>query len=590
MTTLSTRWGRGTDPARVKPEYPRPSLVRADWLCLNGVWDCCINRSPECDLYDAAILVPFPPEAPLSGVGRIVGPEDRLHYRRTFALPDSWQSGRRLLHFGAVDQECAVVLNGVEVGTHRGGYLPFTLDVTDALRPGENTLEVHVLDRTERAPYPRGKQLLVRKGRLGGMFYTPVSGIWKTVWLEPVPERHVTALRLTPRFDEGQVELELTANHPGSARVTISFRGGEAWSGEVEAGMSMRIDLPDFHPWSPDAPDLYDVEVAFGDDRVRGYFGMRAFGTVRDRRGVLRFSLNGKPFFFNGLLDQGYWPDSLMTPPSDAALEHDIRTAKALGFNTLRKHVKIEEERFYYLCDKLGMIVWQDMPCGGGSYNMLFVTYLPNLLGKLCRSVRDDRYRLFAREDAEGRTDFHRELGDMVRQLSPHPCIALWTPFNEGWGQFDAREATALIRGIDPTRLVNEACGWFDQGGGDVYSIHNYFRRLKVSPAPDRVVALTEFGGHTCPEPGHTTGEREYGYRAHASHEALAEACCQLWEEQLIPNLARGLSAAIYTQVSDIEGEINGLMTYDREVLKLDPETARALNRRLYEAFRRLTE
>lgn len=590
MKQLTTRWGRDIDPMNIKPEYPRPGLVRDSYINLNGTWALSINRAEECADYERTIRVPFPPEAPLSGVGVIVTPEDYLHYRRTFSLPEGFNRGRVLLHFGAVDQECEVWVNGRAVGGHRGGYIPFTLDITEAIVPGENELRMRVRDYTERAPYARGKQKLVKKGRLASIFYTPCSGIWKTVWLESVPEAHVTGLRCTPRFDEAQIELEIRTSAPGLARVDITFGGQAVWSGEIEANQPARVDLPGFKPWSPDAPNLYDLSIAFGEDRVRGYFGMRRFDIGPDARGVLRCRLNGKPFFFNGVLDQAYWPDGLLTAPSDAAMEHDIRTLKALGFNTLRMHVKVEEERFYHLCDKIGMAVWQDMPNGGGEYDMLFVAYLPNAFDWFARGVNDHRYRRLARRDADGRAQFIEELEDMVRLLYNYPCIALWTPFNEGWGQFDAREATRRIRAIDPTRLVNEACGWFDQGGGDLHSIHNYLHKLRVSPKPPRVVALTEYGGYAWPVAGHTACEKEFGYQAYKSREELTRNYERLWSEEILPNLARGLSTAIYTQLSDIEEEINGVLTYDREVVKPDAEVVKRLNQQLYERFRALTE
>ncbi len=590
MKSLTTRWGRDLDASRVKPEYPRPNLVRDSYINLNGPWELCLNRSPEPGDYDREILVPFPPEAPLSGVGVVLQPEDWLHYRRAFTLPEGFDRGRVLLHFGAVDQECEVAVNGTPVGNHRGGYNAFSLDITGALRPGENILTVRAKDVTEHAPYARGKQKLSRSGKYASIFYTPCSGIWKTVWLESVPERYITGLRITPLFHEGKVRLEIEASAPGPASVRISLGGDEAWRGEVMTGAPEEIDLPGFAPWSPETPNLYDVDIAFGEDAVRSYFGMRVFEMKPDAKGIVRFWLNGKPFFFNGLLDQGYWPDGLLTAPSEAALEYDILSLKGLGYNTLRKHVKVEEERFYYLCDRLGMVVWQDMPNGGGEYNMFFVTELPNAFDWFARGVADDRYDWFAREDEAGKAQFGLELDGMVRQLYNYPCIALWTPFNEGWGQFDAPKATARIRAIDSTRLINEACGWFDQGGGDLHSIHNYIHKLKVKPKPPRAVALTEYGGYSWAVEGHVPCEKEFGYQAYRSREELTKNYRRLWNEEIFPNLERGLSAAIYTQVSDVEEEINGVLTYDREVVKLDADAVRQLNRKLYEDFDRLTE
>lgn len=317
---------------------------------------------------------------------------------------------------------------------------------------------------------------------------------------------------------------------------------------------------------------------------------MRKYSVAKDANGILRFFLNNKPFFFNGVLDQGYWPDGLMTAPSDEALIYDIVKLKEYGFNTIRKHIKVEPERFYYHCDRLGMIVWQDMPNGGGDYNMAFVTYLPNGLGNFARGIKDHHYKWFKREDEEGRKQYYRDLQGMIRLLYNYPSIAVWVPFNEGWGQFDARKVSEKVKKWDSTRLVNEACGWFDQKGGDMYSIHNYLRKLKVSPKLDRVVALTEYGGYAFPVEGHLACEKKFGYQKYATTEELTENYKRLWDEEIFPNLARGLSSAIYTQTSDIEEEVNGVMTYDREVDKLGMEVVCELNRKLYRMFDELTK
>jgi len=590
MKQLMTKWGRELDVNHVKQEYPRPNMVRESCINLNGPWECSINHSPECSEYDRTILVPFPPESVLSGVGVIVQPDHYLHYRKAFTLPEGFDKGRVQLHFGAVDQECAVYLNGRKLGEHRGGYLPFHFDLSDALVSGENVITLCVRDQTEKAPYARGKQKLVRKGLCSSLFYTPVSGIWKTVWLESMPEDYVTGVRMTPRYDDAQIEMQVNTTCPAAAKVTVSFEGETVFAGEIETDKKVRIDLPDFKAWSPETPNLYDVVVEYKEDRIESYFGMRIFEAKKDPKGILRFYLNKKPFIFNGLLDQGYWPDGLLTPPCDAAYEFDIRRLKDMGYNTLRKHIKIEEERFFYLCDKIGMVVWQDMPNGGGEYNMLFVTALPNALGRFARGLKDNHYKMFARDDQEGRDQFCRELEGMVDLLYNYPCIALWTPFNEGWGQFDAKAATEKIRALDPDRLINEACGWFDQGGGDLYAIHNYLRKLKVSPKEDRVVALTEFGGYAYPEKGHIACEKSFGYQAYRSKEELTQNYRRLWEEEIYPNLKDGLSAAIYTQVSDIEEEINGVFTYDREIVKLEEDVVRGLNQKLYDEYEKLTK
>lgn len=521
----------------------------------------------------------------MSGLQISVGPDDYLHYRKFFTLPSTFGDGRILLHFGAVDQECWVTLNGKRLGEHVGGYLPFQFDITEAVVEGENILEVCVRDRTEFAPYARGKQKLNKRGKFASIFYTPTSGIWKTVWLENVPKNYITDVHFTPRYDEAQVEVEVNANASGPVEITFSLGEQQVYHGSVAANAITQIDLPDFLPWSPEHPHLYDVQLKFGEDKVTSYFGMRCFGMVRDAKGILRFTLNNKPYFFNGLLDQAYWPDGLLTAPSEEAIKHDILTMKKMGYNTLRMHVKVEEENFYALCDRIGMIVWQDMPNGGGDYDMFFVTILPNVFNWFGRGVKDHWYHAFRRADKVGRQQYYEELTDMISLLDFYPCIALWTPFNEGWGQFDAQKATELIRSLDATRLINEACGWFDQGGGDLYSIHNYRYKLKVSPKQNRVVALTEYGGYAFAAPEHTACEKEFGYQTYKSSEGLTANYRRLWEEEILPNVPRGLSAAIYTQVSDIEEEINGLLTYDREMVKMNADEVCRLNERLYTCF-----
>ena len=499
---LITRWGKAVQPDRVLPEYPRPNLVRKSYLSLNGEWEYGITPEQAAPCFQGTILVPFSPETLLSGVNRIVHPGEALHYRRTFTLPPDFRKERVLLHFGGVDQECSVFLNGRELGHHKGGYLPFTFDLSSFLQDSENTLSLRVIDRTECAPHARGKQKLTRDGKYHWLFYPPQSGIWKTVWLESVPDPYITEVRFTPVLDEGAVRILVTsssASSPGQ-QVQVKIRSplGLCQEAYGAAGEEFIVSLDQICPWSPEDPLLYTVDLHMGTDEVSSYFGLRKLSTGTDSNGIRRFYLNNSPFFFNGVLDQGYWPESLMTPPSDEALIYDIQKLKDLGYNTIRKHVKTEPERFYYHCDRLGMMVWQDMPNGGGEYDMTFVTDLPNDSDDFCRSIRDDpeHYHLFARSDEQGRSQYYADLRQMIRELYNFPCIAVWVLFNEGWGQFDAAKATALVRNLDPTRLINEACGWFDQGGGDMHSIHNYNSRLTVSPPATRVLALTEFGGY----------------------------------------------------------------------------------------------
>ena len=612
MIQLTSRWGKEIDPGNILQEYPRPNLVRDSYFNLNGEWECRINESETADFYDETIIVPFSPESMLSGVGKIVMPHQRLHYRKKFTLPEGFKKSRVLLHFGAVDQECSVFVNGIRVGGHKGGYLPFHFDITDSLRQGENVLTLSVTDRTEQSPHARGKQKLQKKGKYASLFYTPQSGIWKTVWMESVEKAYIEDVRITPLYDDSSVRFEITVLNAcktsgaetsggkasggetsGTVRLAVLERGVEIGQAEITVRqekeikkvISQEIKLDGFKPWTPDTPHLYDVIIRYGEDEVRSYFGMRKLSTGRDGKGILRFFLNNKPYFFNGILDQGYWPESLMTAPSDEALVYDIIKLKEMGYNTIRKHVKIEAERFYYHCDRLGMMVWQDMPNGGGEYNMVFVTHLPNASDRFARGVSDRHYGIFKRKDGEGRRQYYTDLKNMVSTLYNYPSIAVWVPFNEGWGQFDAAKATKEVREIDSGRLINEACGWFDQGGGDMYSIHNYRHKLKVKPQQDRVVALTEYGGYAYPVEEHLSCKKEFGYQHYHSTEELTQNYKRLWEEEIYPNLQYGLCSAIYTQTSDIEEEINGVLTYDREIVKLDEDQVKEMNDKLYGMF-----
>lgn len=589
MIQLATRWAKEVDLKRPLPEYPRPNMVRDSYYNLNGEWEYCINDSKETDHYDGTIIVPFSPETMLSGVKKIVMPENYLHYRKVFVLPEGFQKDRVLLHFGAVDQECEVFLNGKKLGSHIGGYLAFYFDITSYLLEGENVLTLCVKDYTEKAPHARGKQKLVRKGGMSSLFYTPQSGIWKTVWLESVADAYVERVKITPMFDEAAVKVEtFVCGEEDRMKVQVSSQGMVVAETSTHPSEIVELRLGDFIPWTPENPHLYDVKITYGKDEVCSYFGMRKFSTGNDKNGILRFFLNNKPFFFNGVLDQGYWPESLLTAPTEEALKYDIVKLKELGYNTIRKHIKVEPDRFYYLCDKLGMVVWQDMPNGGGEYNLLHVMYMTNVLSCYGRVIKDNHYGLFARKDEAGRRQYYEDLKGMVEQLYNYPSIAVWVPFNEGWGQFDATKATALIKTVDNSRLINEACGWFDQKGGDMYSIHNYLRKLKVKPNKDRVVALTEFGGYAFPIPGHMACEKEFGYKHYKTKEELTANYRRLWEEEVYPNVVKGMCSTIYTQTSDIEEEINGLMTYDREENKFNEEELIEIHKKLYRLFEEL--
>ena len=576
LTTIWTEQADDGPQAVPLPEYPRPQLRRPDWTCLNGWWDYGICPSGEAGKAskgpaDGQILVPFSPETRRSGVGRTLQPGETLWYRRTINDLQLPEGSRLLLNFGAVDERCAVYWNGQKVGAHRNGYLSFRFDVTQFVKPGANKLKVYVRDDTDEGNECRGKQTL----EPGGMYYHAQSGIWQTVWLETVPECYLKDLKITPKVEEEAVDLELSfAGECGQTdnvrQVRISVGGFEGETEDtltfpLEHHMKVRIPVREPRLWSPEHPELYQLRIEAGEDLVDSYFAMRSFGTGEDEEGRMRLLLNGRPYFFNGILDQGYWPESLMTPPSDEALIYDIEQMKALGFNMLRKHVKIEPARWYYHCDRLGMVVWQDMVNGGGPVPKLLETYLPTVIPAAGKILRDDHYKLLKREDEAARKRFEKDLVRMVRQLYNCPCIGLWVPFNEGWGQFDALRLTDLIWKEDPARPVDHASGWFDQGGGDIRSVHNYFRPLAVE-RDSRAFVISEYGGTNCQIAEHSMSEEVYSY-----HNVTAEEFPQAFADTMnkIRSLeADGLCGAVYTQVSDIEEETNGLLTYDRKVRK----------------------
>ena len=583
------------------PEYPRPALRRDSFESLNGLWQFAITKSAQLPRqWEGDILVPYSPETRASGVGRTLQPGEWLHYHRSFA-PPAGSGGRVLLHFGAVDYACAVQVNGHLVGGHRGGYWPFTFDITEALNADHNRLWVAVQDPTGAGVQARGKQTL----RPGGMFYPAQSGIWQTVWLERVPDNYIETLTVTPDYDAGTVTVKAHTSRPGGAKNlwAVVRAGGvtiaEDWgSDEADRDGEVTLHIPEeqFRPWSPDRPFLYDLTVGTTQgqeedfDTVHSYFALRKWETKPDARGVLRFFLNDRPILLNGLLDQGYWPEGLYTPPSDAALVHELEQVKELGFNLLRKHAKIEPQRWYYHCDKLGLIVWQDMVYGGAPLKQWYLTYLTNALLPLLRRTPDGKvfWGLLGRESKASREEYGQELEATVDALRAHPCIGCWVPFNEGWGQFDAKAATARLRALDPGRLVDEASGWYDQGGGDVHSLHNYFYPLHVRPQK-RTVALSEYGGIAWPMPGHEAPGKTYGYGTAKSREELTARYKKLQLGTVLPQLKKGLSALVYTQLTDVEDEVNGLFTYDRTAIKPDANAVRSVNAALAAEFAKVT-
>ena len=576
---LYTTWGEQLDKEKVWQEYPRPQMERKHYQMLNGEWDYAIVPVSEDVIFDVQgkILVPFSPEALLSGVGRQLQPDEYLWYQKELSFSEEEierrQNGERcLLHFDAVDQEATVYLNDMEVFHHKGGYLPFVIDITDYFADLGCTLKVRVRDVSDTSYHTRGKQTLKR----GGMFYTAQSGIWQSVWYEWVPENYVIGMKITPDYDAATVKIEL---HSGEsfANVGVEVDGCkmvtsvlEMQSSEgVDTTLLMKFEDGKFESWSPENPYLYSFTLYAGEDVIRSYFAMRSFTIEPDEKGVQRFCLNHKPYFLNGVLDQGYWPDGLMTAPCDEAFIYDIELAKKLGFQMIRKHIKIEPLRWYYHCDRLGMIVWQDMINGGTKYNMPWVCYLPTALPFMGRIIKDNAYRMFSRREQEGRDAWEEECKGMIEHLYNVPSISTWVPFNEAWGQFDAARIAGDVKKQDPTRTVDHASGWFDQKAGDFYSVHNYFRKLRVHDDKKRAFVISEYGGFACHIKGHSSVDRCFGYKKYEDLGELAKAFRALIEKEIYPLVEDGLSGAVYTQLSDIEEEVNGLVTYDRKIEKM---------------------
>ena len=524
--------------------YPRPQMKRDSFFCLNGEWDISINEGNW-----EKIIVPFPPESLLSGICRRVGVDPKLYYRKKFSLPDGFSRGRVLLHFGAVDQIARVTLNGCELGEHRGGYTPFSFDVTDVIRE-ENTLEVFVRDQLHAKVLPYGKQCEKR----GGMWYTPVTGIWQTVWLESVPENYIKSIKIETDESfalisvQGAEEGEVYVSTP-DAEISFPLSSGQA-----------RVEIESPRLWSPEDPYLYEFTIKAGEDEVRSYFALRTL-SVGNVNGVPRLLLNGKPYFFHGLLDQGYFSDGIYMPASPAGFERDITEMKRLGFNMLRKHIKIEPEQFYYDCDRLGMVVFQDM-VNNGSYSFLRDTALPTAgLKKL-----SDKH---LHRDKKTRAAFVSSMKETVQLLYNHPCICYWTIFNEGWGQFESEKMYHKLKEMDSSRFIDTASGWFSGAESDVESLHIYFKPVKIGKS-EKPIVLSEFGGYSYKPEGHVFNtEKTYGYRFFREREAFENSLLKLYREEVIPLVKDGLCASVYTQVSDVEDETNGLLSYDRKVCKV---------------------
>ncbi len=550
---------------RVSPHayYPRPSLERESFLCLNGEWDFAITDSPDTSSYNEKILVPFPPESSLSGIGRTPRRGEYLHYRRNITLNEDFKNDRIILHFGAVDGECEIYIDGKRLAEVSLGILPISLDVTDSLAGGEATLEVMVYDALDKS-LPYGKQ----RRRRGGMWYTPHSGIWQSVWLESVPEEYIRELKITPTQNSVTVAIQ-----GGKEHKMLMLDSGEVYEFD---GNICKIEPKEIHEWSPECPYLYYFTLECGRDRVRSYFALREVG-VGITDGKPHITLNGKPYLFNGLLDQGYYSDGLVLPASADAYLDDITLAKSLGFNMLRKHIKIEPEIFYYLCDREGIAVFQDM-VNNGSYSFIRDTALPTLGLQRLPDAFIPRKRIT-------REVFKAAMTATASHLYNHPSIVYYTIFNEGWGQFSADKMYELLKSYDKTRIIDATSGWFRQKKSDVDSRHIYFKRLRIKRQNGRPAVLSEFGGYSYRVPGHTATDKNYGYRLYKTREEFECGFYRLYEDEVAPLIKEGVSALVYTQLSDVEDETNGLITYDRECVKLDASRCAEVMKKIKEGF-----
>ncbi len=563
---LMTRWAKDVTPDKALPEYPRPQMVRKQWQNLNGLWQFAVAKDkdepPIGKKLDEQIVVPFPVESALSGIMKHA---ERVWYRRTFTVPKAkgWAGQHVLLHFGAVDWEATVWVNGKKLGVHRGGYDPFSFDITDALsKDGEQEVIVGVWDPTDAGTQPRGKQV----NKPGGIFYTAVTGIWQTVWLEPVPKVSIESLKIVPDIDANNVTLTLKLRGEGK-RLTVNadLSGPSEGIGvaNLQADKPVTINVHNMKVWSPESPILYGLKVTLQEngqpvDTVESYVGMRKIAVVKDDKGVPRIQLNNKTIFQVGPLDQGWWPDGLYTAPTDEALKYDIEMTKKFGFNMTRKHVKVEPARWYYWCDKLGLLVWQDMPSG---------------------DANPKKGEQEIKRSPESAKQHEAELAAMIEHLQNHPSIVMWVVFNEGWGQYDTKRITEWTKKTDPTRLVNCASGWNDRNVGDVHDIHVYPGPGAPEVEKERAGVLGEFGGLGLGVDGHTWAKKTWGYRGADDKEDLTRKYERLLARVWKLKDEKGLNAAVYTQITDVETEANGLMTYDREVIKLDLERAAAVNK-----------
>lgn len=596
MNQLFTRWGKEIlekGITEVLQEYPRPMLARKCWQNLNGLWEYAFTDSIELpEKFEGQILVPFSPETELSRVHKQLKPEGCLWYRKSVKLSgeikmDTSKKEHLWIHFGAVDQSCSVFVNGQEVISHHGGYLPFSVDIAPYLLQDaqEFELTVRVKDVSDTSYHSVGKQSLQPKG----MYYTATSGIWQTVWMEKTPESYVETVDFYSDFDGHCVKVvPKIQGEKKTSHVVLHFINGEYEDVSFPASnQEITMQLPDFKKWSPENPYLYQVQVEliseYSTDLVESYFAMRKCTLEKDTDGTPRIFLNGEVCNNVGVLDQGYWPESSYTASCDEAMIFDIQGMKDLGFNMIRKHIKIEPQRWYYHCDRLGMLVWQDMVNGGRKNKAWYVTYLATLMNWIRIRPSDRHSILLSRQDKAGKAEYREEMRETIRILRNHPSIVCYVPFNEGWGQFETNAVTEEIRALDSDRLIDQASGWFDQGGGDFKSLHYYFLKLWYRKESKRALALTEFGGYVHMIPEHSSFEQVYGYKIFTDKKSLSEGYDQLMRDTVYPAVQDGFAATVYTQLSDIEEEVNGIYTYDREVLKIERDVVLEWNRKLRE-------
>ncbi|MDR2362394.1 MAG: beta-galactosidase [Prevotellaceae bacterium] len=570
---IKTTWADKIDPTNILPEYPRPAMERPQWSNLNGLWDYAILPAGAAEplQFDGKILVPFAVESSLSGVGKHPGKENELWYKRTFTVPPAWKGKSVLLHFGAVDWKTDVFVNNIKVGAHKGGYTPFSFDITPYLTQGEQTLVVKVWDPTDESYQPRGKQV----NKPEGIWYTPVSGIWQTVWLEPVPKKHITSVTPTPDIDAQRLSITVdvaNTTHGDIIEIVLKDAGKTIATAKTAVGQQIDIPVPGLKLWSPETPFLYDIETSLytdnkRQDKVIGYTAMRKISIGPDKNGILRLQLNNEIYFQLGPLDQGWWPDGLYTAPTDEALQYDIQKTKDFGFNMIRKHVKVEPARWYTHCDRLGILVWQDMPSGGNS-------------------PRWQMHQFFDGKEAirppESETNFRQEWKEIIDLLKPNPCVVVWVPFNEAWGQFKSTEIATWTKSYDPSRLVNPASGGNHYlEAGDILDIHNYPNPKITLLNTKKANVLGEFGGIGLAIEGHLwQPEKNWGYVEFKTSKEVTDEYIK-FIGILKRTIERGYSAAVYTQTTDVEGEVNGLMTYDRKIIKIEEDRLRQANTEL---------